>query len=257
MFNLIKKSDTMKVLLCIGHVPDTTSKIKFVNQDTEFDKTNIQYIIGPYEELALTRLLDIQEKLPELKITAINVGLAETEPTLRKALAVGADDSIRVNAEPIDAMFVANQIAEVYKNGDYDFIVCGKESIDYNGAQVGEMIAEILGLPSISSTSHFEIDGNKAKLEREIEGGKEKLELEFPFVSTAGKGFAIEPRIPSMRGIMASRKKPLIVTEPIQTESRTKAIKYHLPEAKGLCKFVDPENVEELVNLLHTEAKVI
>jgi electron transfer flavoprotein beta subunit len=247
----------MKALICIGHVPDTTSKIKFINDNTEFDNTNIQYIIGPYEELALTRLLDIKDKNPDLNITAINVGLADTETTLRKALAIGADDAIRVNAQPVDAMFVANQIAQVFKNGLFDFIVCGKESIDYNGGQVGEMLAEILDIPSVTSTSYFEIEANKAKLERETEDGKEQLNLNFPFVSTAGKGFAIEPRIASMRGIMASRKKPLIVIEPIHTEIKTKTIKYYLPLSKAGCKFIDPEHVDELVELLHSEAKVI
>jgi electron transfer flavoprotein beta subunit len=247
----------MKVLLCISHVPDTTSRIKFKNEDTEFDKTNIQYIIGPYEELALTRLLEIQEKNPGFEITVVNVGKEETEPTLRKALAVGADDAIRVNAEPFDAFFVAHQLAEIFTKGNFDFIVTGRESIDYNGGQVGEMLAEILGIPSVSSTSFIEIEGNKAKLERETEGGKEVMELNFPFVSTAGKGFAIEPRIASMRGIMASRKKPLIVYEPIETEVKTKAIKYEMPESKASCKFIDPSNLEELLNLLHSEAKVI
>lgn len=247
----------MKVLICIGHVPDTTSKIKFVNQDTEFDKANIQYIIGPYEELALTRLVDIQEKTGNLQITAVNVGLEETEPTLRKALAIGADDAIRVNVEPFDAFFVAKQIAEVFLKGSYDFIVCGKESIDYNGGQIGEMIAELLQIPSVTSASFLELDGNRAKLEREIDGGKEKLELDFPFVASAGKGFAIEPRIPSMRGIMASRKKPLDVFEPVSADILTKPVKYYLPQAKTACKFIDPENVEELIQLLHTEAKVI
>jgi electron transfer flavoprotein beta subunit len=247
----------MKALICIGHVPDTTSKIKFVNENTEFDKTNIQYIIGPHEELALTRLLDIKDKNPELKITAINVGKSETEPTICKALAIGADDAIRVNAEPADAMFVATQIAHVYKNGAFDFIVCGKESIDYNGGQVGEMIAEILDIPSVSSTSYLEIINNKAKLERETDGGKELLELDFPFVTTAGKGFAIEPRIASMRGIMASRTKPLLVVEPVEAEIKTRPLKYHLPQAKAGCKFVDPEHVDELIELLHSEAKVL
>ena len=247
----------MKVLLCIGHVPDTTSKIKFTNDNTEFDKTNIQYIIGPYEELALTRLLEIKEKIGDLTITAVNVGLVETEPTIRKALAVGADDAIRIDADPSDAIFVAKQIAEVYKQGGYDFIVTGKESIDYNGSQVGEMIAEILDIPSVSSTSFIDIDAGKAKLEREIDGGKEVLELDFPFVSSAGKGFAIEPRIPSMRGIMMARKKPLNVVAAMDASAKTKAVKYHLPEAKSACKYVDAERVEELVRLLHEEAKVI
>ncbi len=247
----------MKVLLCISHVPDTTSRIRFTDNDTAFDKTDIQYIIGPHEELALTRLLEVKEELGDLHITVLNVGTAETETTIRKALAVGADDAIRVDAEPTDALFVAKQIAEVFKNGDFDFIVTGKETIDYNGAQVGEMVAELLDLPSISSTSHFEIKDGKAFLEREIDGGKEKIEVDFPFVSTAGKGFAIEPRIPSMRGIMQARRKPLNVVQPIEQAAKTKVNKYYLPEPKGACKMVDADNVEELIRLLHEEAKVL
>ena len=247
----------MKVLLCISHVPDTTSRIRFTNDDTEFDKTDIQYIIGPHEELALTRLLEVKEQIGDLHITVLNVGTSETEPTIRKALAVGADDAIRVDAEPTDALFVAKQIAEVFKNGDFDFIVTGKETIDYNGAQVGEMVAELLDMPSISSTSHFEIKDGKAYLEREIDGGKESIEVDFPFVSTAGKGFAIEPRIPSMRGIMQARRKPLNVVQPVEQVIKTKVNKYYLPEPKGACKMVDADNVEELVRLLHEEAKVL
>ncbi len=247
----------MKVLLCIGHVPDTTSKIRFIDGDKQFNKSDIQYIIGPYEELALTRLLEIKEKIGDLLITAVNVGLAETEATLRKALAVGADDAIRVDAEPLDAMFVSAQIAEVFKQGNFDFIVTGRESIDYNGAQVGEMIAEILGIPSVSSTSFIDIIDGKAKLEREIDGGKESIDLNFPFVSTSGKGFAFEPRIPGMRGIMSARTKPLKVVQPIILESAIKAIKYYLPQTKPVCKYIDSENVDELIRLLHEEAKVI
>jgi electron transfer flavoprotein beta subunit len=246
----------MKVLLCIGHVPDTTSKIRFIENDTQFNKSDIQYIIGPYEELALTRLLEIKEKIGNLAITVINVGLAETEPTLRKALAVGADDAIRVDSEPFDAFFVANQIAEVYKQGSFDFIVTGKESIDFNGAQVGEMIAELLDIPSISSTSFIDVVDGKAKLEREIDGGKEAIEPDFPFVSTAGKGFAIEPRIPGMRGIMSARQKPMQIVTPKSVEAKISAIKYNLPPAKSGCKYVGADNVEELVRLLHEEAKV-
>lgn len=247
----------MKVLLCISHVPDTTSRIRFTNDDTAFDKTDIQYIIGPHEELALTRLLEVKEEIGDLSITVLNVGDKETEATIRKALAVGADDAIRVDAEPTDALFVAKQIAEVFKNGDFDFIVTGKETIDFNGAQVGEMVAELLGLPSISSTSHFEIKDGKAYLEREIDGGKESIEVEFPFVSTAGKGFAIEPRIPSMRGIMQARRKPLNVIPAIEQAAKTKINKYYLPEPKGACKMIDAENIEELIRLLHEEAKVL
>ncbi len=247
----------MKVLLCMSHVPDTTSKIRFTENDTAFDKTDIQYIIGPHEELALTRLLEVKEAIGDMTITVINVGLKESESTIRKALAVGADDAIRVDADPTDALFVAKQIAEVFNQGNYDLVVTGKETIDFNGAQVGEMLAELLDLPSITSTSHFDVKDGKAFLEREIDGGKEVIEVDFPFVATSGKGFAIEPRIPSMRGIMQARKKPLTVVQPVDQENKTKTNKFYLPEAKGSCKFVDAENVDELVRLLHEEAKVL
>ena len=247
----------MKALVCIGHVPDTTSKIRFTDDDKKFDTTDIQYIIGPYEELALTRLLDIKDSGTDVHITAVNVGPVETEATLRKALAMGADEAVRVNAEPADAVFVAKQIAEVFKNGEYDVIVTGKESIDYNGSQVEGMIAEFIGLPSVSGASLFEIDGDKVKMEQEIEGGKQVLDATFPFVVSAGKGFALEPRIPNMRGIMMARRKELDVVEPVEQNNMTEVVKHYLPEAKPQCKMVDPENVEELVRLLHEEAKII
>lgn len=249
----------MKALICIGHVPDTTSKIKFTDNDTKFDTTDIKYIIGPYEELALTKLLDIKDAGTEMHITAVNVGTSETEPTIRKALAMGADDAVRINADASDNLFIAKQIAEVYKNGDYDIIITGKESIDYNGGQLDGMIAEFLNLPSVSGASKFEVDGDKVHLEQEIEGGNLKLEASFPFVVSAGKGFLpeSEPRIPNMRGIMMARKKPLQVIEPIAQEAVTEVNKFYLPEAKPPCKMVDPDNVEELVRLLHEEAKAI
>ncbi len=249
----------MKALICIGHVPDTTSKIKFTDNDTKFDTTDIKYIIGPYEELALTRLLDLKDAGTEMHITAVNVGTVETEPTIRKALAMGADDAVRINSEATDNLFIAKQIAEVYKNGDYDVIVTGKESIDYNGGQLEGMIAEFLDLPSVSGASKFEIEGDKVHLEQEIEGGDLKLEASFPFVVSAGKGFSpeSEPRIPNMRGIMMARKKPLQVIEPVAHDAVTEVTKFYLPEPKPACKIVSPDNVDELVRLLHEEAKVI
>ncbi len=249
----------MKALICIGHVPDTTSKIKFTDNDTKFDTTDIKYIIGPYEELALTRLLDLKDAGTEMHITAVNVGTVETEPTIRKALAMGADDAVRINSEATDNLFIAKQIAEVYKNGDYDVIITGKESIDYNGGQLEGMIAEFLNLPSVSGASKFEINGDKVILEQEIEGGDLKLEASFPFVVSAGKGFLpeSEPRIPNMRGIMMARKKPLKVIEPVAHDTVTEVSKFYLPEPKPACKIISPDNVEELVTLLHEEAKVI
>jgi electron transfer flavoprotein beta subunit len=247
----------MKALVCIGHVPDTTSKIRFIEGDTKFNSADIQYIIGPYEELALTRLLDIKDAGNPVSITVVNVGFADTEPTLRKALAMGADDAVRVNAEPLDAVFVGRQIAEVFKSGTYDVIVTGKESIDYNGGQVEGIVAEFAGLPSVSGASLFELNGDKVKLEQEMEGGKQVLEASFPFVVSAGKGFAIEPRIPNMRGIMSARTKPLKVVEPVSQDNMTQVTKHYLPESKPVCKKVSPDQVEELVRLLHEEAKVI
>jgi electron transfer flavoprotein beta subunit len=247
----------MKALVCIGHVPDTTSKIKFIDGDTKFNSNDIQYIVGPYEELALTRLLDLRDAGNTINITVVNVGLAETEPTLRKALAMGADDAVRVNAEPLDAIFVGKQIAEVFKSGSYDIVITGKESIDYNGGQVEGIIAEFTGLPSVSGASLFEPVGDKVKLEQEIEGGKQVLEASFPFVVSAGKGFAFEPRIPNMRGIMSARTKPLKVVEPVAQDNMTEVVKHYLPESKPVCKKVSPDNVEELVRLLHEEAKII
>ncbi|MEA2041803.1 MAG: electron transfer flavoprotein subunit beta/FixA family protein [Bacteroidota bacterium] len=243
----------MKALVCISHVPDTTSKIRFTDDNTKFDTTDIQYIIGPHEELGLTRLLEIDG----LEITVVNVGPKETEATLRKALAMGAKDAVRVDAEPGDALFVAKQIAEVYKKGDYDFILTGKESIDYNGGMVDGMLSALLGLPGIPNASKFEIDGDKIHYEREIDGGHEKGEATFPLVTSCGKGFAIEPKIPGMRGIMMARKKPLEVMEAIDTKINTTVNKYNLPESKGECKLVDAEDTDELVRLLNEEAKVI
>lgn len=243
----------MKALVCIGHVPDTTSKIRFTDNNTQIDTTDIQYIIGPYEELGLTRLLEISD----LEITVVNVGPKSTEATLRKALAMGAHKAVRVDAEATDALFVAKQIAEVYKKEEYDFILTGKESIDFNGGLVDGMLAELLGIPNISSCSKFEPEGDTVNYEREIDGGYEKGTANTPFVVSAGKGFAIEPKIPGMRGIMMARKKPLEIMEPTGDEANTAINQYFLPEEKGDCKMVPADNTDELVRLLHEDAKII
>ena len=247
----------MKILVCISHVPDTTAKISFIDDNKNYNKEGQQFIIGPNEELALTRAIDLKEAKGGT-ITALTVGLPEVEPTLRKALAMGADDAIRVNAEPKDAYNVAVQIAEVIKNNAFDIVVTGRESIDYNGGQVGEMIAEILNIPSISGVNNLEdIEEDKAILQREIDGGFEKIECSFPFVLSGQKGIAAEPKIPAMRGIMMARRKPLNVIEPIAFEDTTEVLEHSLPEAKAACTMVDAENMSELVRLLHEEAKVI
>ncbi|MBL3655667.1 electron transfer flavoprotein subunit beta/FixA family protein [Fulvivirga sediminis] len=245
----------MKILVCITHVPDTTSRISFTNGDTEFDKSGVQYIIGPYDDYALARAVELKEQSGGT-ITVLNVGTAETEPTIRKALAIGADEAIRVNAEPTDSLFVANEIANVAKDAGYDLILMGRESIDFNGGMVHGMVGELLGLPSVSPVMTLDLDGDTAKMTREIEGGKETIEVKLPFVAGCQEPIA-EWKIPNMRGIMSARTKPLNVVEPSSQAAATKLEKYEMPPAKGEVKMIDADNVEELVNLLKNEAKVI
>lgn len=247
----------MKVLICISNVPDTTTKIRFTVDNTAFDTAGVQWIINPWDELALTRALELKETTGGTieKITVVAVGLKDAEPTLRKALAIGADDAVRFDAEPKDAFFVAAQIAQVAK--DYDIILCGIEASDYNGSAVGGMLSEFLNIPSVSSVSKLIIENGDVKVNREIDGGSETLSTEVPFVAIVQKGIALEPRIPSMRGIMMARKKPLNVLPAVETEALTEFVSYELPPAKAACKIVDAENVKELVDLLHNEAKVI
>ena len=245
----------MKFLVCISHVPDTTTKITFTPDGKAFNAAGVQFIINPYDEMALTRALELKESLGGT-VTIINVGLAGTEPTLRKALAIGADDAIRINAEPVDALFVANEIAAVAKNEKYDIIFGGRESIDYNGAQVMGMIAEFLEMPSVAIATKLDISGTIATLEREIDGGKEIVSVNLPFVVSAQKDFA-EPRIPNMRGIMSARTKPLKVVEATNTLKATASVAFQNPPAKSECKMVSPEHPEELIHLLHIEAKII
>ncbi|WP_420387235.1 electron transfer flavoprotein subunit beta/FixA family protein [Roseivirga sp.] len=245
----------MNILVCITHVPDTTSRIAFTNDNTEFDKNGVQFIIGPYDDYALARAVELKEQHGG-KITVINVGEAETEPTIRKALAIGADEAVRVNAFPSDSYFVANQIAAVARQGEYDLILMGRESIDFNGGMVHGMVGEMLGLPSFSPVMQLDIEGTTANITREIEGGKEKLQVSLPFVAGCQEPIA-EWKIPNMRGIMSARTKPLNVVEPTDATVHSELSSYELPPAKGEVKMIDADNVEELVNLLKNEAKVI
>lgn len=249
----------MKILVCISHVPDTTTKIKFVNNNTTFDPSGVQWIINPWDELALTRALDIKDAQAGAveSITVINVGLAETEPTIRKALAIGADNGIRINTEPKDAYVIASQLAEVIKKDNYDVIFCGIESSDYNGSSVGGMLSEMLNISSVSAVSFFDIENGQIKLKREIDGGQEVVTTKTPFIAIVQKGICKEPRIPSMRGIMGARTKPLQVVEPVASEPLVEFTNFEFPKPKAACRKVDPENVKELVQLLHNEAKVI
>lgn len=245
----------MKILVCITHVPDTTSKIQFTDNNTKFDKNGVQFIIGPYDDYALARAVEIKEQLGA-SLTVLNVGEAETEPTLRKALAIGADDAIRVNSFPKDSLFVAKQIAAVAKQNNYDLILMGRESIDFNGGMVHGMVGELLGMPSISPVMKLEIDGEKVKMAREIEGGKEYVEGKLPLIAGCQEPIA-EWKIPNMRGIMSARTKPLVVVEPTADTVVTDVTSFVLPPSKGTVKLVDKDNVGELVRLLKNEAKVL
>jgi len=248
----------MKLLVCIGHVPDTTSKINFTNDDTEFDSNGIQYVINPHDEFTLARAMYLKEK-QGASLTVVNVGLAGTEPTLRKALAIGADNAIRVNADPKDSLYVAQQIAKVAKDGEYDLVLAGKESIDYNGGMVPGLVAAILGQPFVNAAIGLEVEGSKATVVREIDGGRETISAEMPLVIAGQKGLVKEEelRIPNMRGIMMARKKPLTAVEPVEVDSMTNFIKFDKPAPKAACKMVSADNVGELIDLLHNEAKAI
>lgn len=246
----------MKILVCITHVPDTTSKISFKDNNTKFDPAGVQFIIGPYDDYALARAIELKEAIPGTTVTVLNVGLAETEPTIRKALAIGADDAIRVNADPVDSFFVAAQISEQARAGGYDLILMGRESIDYNSGVVHSIVGEMLGLPSVSPVMKLDLEGTRAKLAREIEGGKEYLEVNLPFVAGCQEPIA-EWKIPNMRGIMSARTKPLKVAEPSNFDSGVRLQKFELPPPKGAVKMIPADNVSQLVTLLRTEAKVL
>ena len=245
----------MKILVCITNVPDTTSRIAFINNDTEFDKSGIQYVIGPYDDFALARAVELKEELGGT-VTALNVGEAYGDPVIRKALAIGADDAIRINSFPKDSFFVAKQIAEVVKKGGYDLVLMGRESSDFNGGQVHGMVGEMVGLPVVSPVMKLDIENGKAKIAREMDGGKEFLEVNLPFIAGCQEPIA-EWKIPNMRGIMSARTKPLQVLEPVGDETRISLKMFSLPPEKGEVKMIDEDNVEELVQLLKNEAKVI
>jgi electron transfer flavoprotein beta subunit len=250
------KQTYMKILVCISHVPDTTSKINFTENDTKFDTNGVQFVINPYDEFSLTRAMWFKEK-QGASVTVVNVGGAETEPTLRKALAIGADDAIRVNAEPTDGFLVAKELAEVVKNGGYDLVLAGKESADYNGQMVPGMLASLLEYDFVNGCVGLEVEGTNVTLEREIDGGEEKVSSSLPMVVAGQKGIVEEKdlRIPNMRGIMMARKKPLNVVEASGANASTSTKTFEKPAPKGEVKLVD--NVDDLINLLHNEAKAI
>ncbi|HEX7756894.1 MAG TPA: electron transfer flavoprotein subunit beta/FixA family protein [Niabella sp.] len=247
----------MKILVCISKTPDTTAKIAFTDNNTKFDTAGVQWIINPNDEYyALVRAIELKEADAGTVIHLINVGGPDSDAIIRKALALGGDEAIRVNAEHLDSFGIASQIARVAREGSYDLIFLGKETIDYNGSAVGGMVAELLDLPYVSLATKFELNGTTATITREIEGGEEINEVSLPVVVSCNKGMA-EQRIPNMRGIMAARTKPLKVADPAVEEALTITETFSLPPAKAGVKLIDPDNIQELVRLLHEEAKVI
>ena len=248
----------MKILVCISNVPDTTTKVKFVDDAKKLDANGIQWVINPWDELALTRALELKDDASNgvQTVTVSHVGLVSSEPTLRKALAIGADDAIRVNIEPGDAYAIAAQLAEAIRNENFDIIFCGIESSDHNGSTVGGMLSEFLGYPSITGVSSVNIEGGQPVITREIDGGKEILSVPSPFVAVVQKGIAKEPRIAAMRGIMMARTKPIKVVEPQAIDSLTEVISYEMPKPRAACKYVAAEDAGQLITLLQNEAKV-
>jgi electron transfer flavoprotein beta subunit len=247
----------MNILVCISKTPDTTAKIAFTEGNTKFDENGVQWIINPYDEwYSLVRAIEIKEKDPTTNIHLITVGGPEAEPIIRKALALGGDEAIRVNINSNDSFVIAQQIAAIAKQGAYDLIMTGKETIDYNSACIGSMLSAILDLPFVSLANHLEVNGNTATIQREIEGGEETNEVILPMIISCQKGMA-EQRIPNMRGIMAARTKPLKVVDPVATNAHTSIKEFSLPPAKTGVKLIAPDQMEELVKLLKEEAKVI
>lgn len=255
-FATLKKIRRMKILVCISKAPDTTSKIAFTDGNTKFDENGVQYIVNPYDEwYALVRALEIKEANGG-SVTIVTVGTAADESVIRKALAIGADEAVRIDAEPVDGYYTAMQIAEYAKANAFDLILTGKETINYNGSQVGGMIAEAMNMPYASIATKLDVSGSTATVDMEIVGGLEVADIQLPAVISCAKGMA-EQRIPNMRGIMAARTKPLNVVAPAAIEPLTSFESYEMPAAKSACKMIDPENMDELVSLLHNEAKVI
>jgi electron transfer flavoprotein beta subunit len=248
----------MKILICLSNVPDTTTKIKFTGDNKQFDATGVQWIINPWDELALTRALELKESGANIeKISVVSVGKPEIEPTLRKALAIGADDAFRIDTEAKDAYQVAALVAEFVKQNPYDIIFAGIESSDYNHSMVGGMLAEFLDCPSVSSVSGVNLEGGQLRINREIDGGQEVLETAPPFIAVVQKGIAKEPRIPSMRGIMMARSKPLTVVAPADVDVMTEFTSFEMPQAHAQCNMIDEENIDELVGVFRDKLKII
>jgi len=248
----------MKILVCISNVPDTTTKVKFIDDSRKLDVNGIQWVINPWDELALTRALELKDDASNgiQTVTVAHVGTAAADPTIRKALAIGADDAIRVNTEAGDAFTIAAQLSAAVQNENFDIIMCGIESSDHNGSTVGGMLAELLGGPSVTGVSSIKIENGDKIITREIDGGKEMLTVPSPFVAIVQKGIAKEPRIAAMRGIMMARTKPIKVIEPQAIECLTEVVNYEMPQPRAACKYIDADNAGQLIAVLQNEAKV-
>jgi electron transfer flavoprotein beta subunit len=249
----------MHIIVCISHVPDTTTKIRFNENLTDLDTQGIKWVVNPWDDLTLTRAIELKEQSNGkiTKVTVVHAGDASTEPVLRKALAMGADEAWRIDGDFSDSYTIACQLARAIKDKDYNLVVCGIESSDYNGSAVGGMLSELLGIPSVSSVSSIDLDDNNFLVTRETETGKEKLKVNGPFLVVGQKGVAADPRIPSMRGIMMARTKPITVIPPDECDSFTQTLKFEYPKPKAPCRFFDPEDTDELVRILKDEAGVL
>ena len=247
----------MKLLVCVSKTPETTTKIQLTSDGTDIDTSGVQYIMNPYDEwYALVRALELKEAQGG-SVTILNVGPADNDPVIRKGLAIGADDAVRIDvSKEKDSLFTARQIAEFARGKEYDAILFGKETISYNGSEVGAMVSEFLGLPYVGDAIALEVNGSTATVTRDIEGGEEVIEVDLPIALSAAKGMA-EQRIPNMRGIMMAKRKPLEVVAPTDFPDTTRVASYDKPEDKGSVKLIDADNMDELVRLLHEEAKVI
>lgn len=247
----------MKILVCISQVPDTVTKIVLKNNNTAVEEQGVTFIINPYDEwYALVRAIELKEAGIATDVHLINVGRVSAEPIIRKALALGGDEAVRIDADSTDPYEVASYIAAYAKDKGYDLVLCGKESIDFHNGSVGPMLAELLDLDFIGFASNINIEGKDAIVKREIEGGEETDSCSLPLVISCQKGVA-EARIPNMRGIMSARTKPLKVVAPEAVQALTNIISYEMPPVKAGVKLVSPDDMDELVNLLHSEAKVI
>ena len=258
MFGKNKENKHMNILVCISSVPDTTSKINFTENNTKFDKNGIQFVINPYDEFGLTKAIMLKEEI-QADVSVITVGDASVEPVMRKALAIGADKAVRINMQPMDSFSTANEIASYIKQNNYDIIIAGKESSDYNGGAVPGIVSEILDIPFINACNGLSIEGEQINLSREIDGGIEKIQTKTPLIIGGQKGLVEESelKIPNMRGIMTARTKPLEVIEATNNNHLTESIEFEKPSAKGECKMIDENNINELVNELHNVTKVI